>query len=379
MKKIILFLLLFLPICVKAEDLNLAENSKSAIMIEASTGEIIYEKNAHEKLPPASMTKMMSMLLIMENIEAGKLKLNEIITASVKASSMGGSQIFLEAGEKMSVEELLKGIAIGSGNDATMALAEKIGGSEEEFVKLMNNKAKQLNLKNTNFKNPTGLDAENHYSSAYDMAMIAKELVKHEKILEFTSTYEAYLRENTDNKFWLVNTNRLVRYYQGVDGLKTGFTQEAGYCLTSTAKKNNMRLITVVMAEPDSATRNNETTAMLDYGFNAYSVDTIIKNNDKVGKIKVEMGKKKEVDVISSQEINILNNNNNEKRKVNYKIKLNKISAPITKGTVVGKLYVYEKDKDIMNIDLKINESVSKANIINVFLRNLEKILTGMN
>lgn len=379
MKKIILFLLLFLPICVKAEDLNLAENSKSAIMIEASTGEIIYEKNAHEKLPPASMTKMMSMLLIMENIEAGKLKLNEIITASVKASSMGGSQIFLEAGEKMSVEELLKGIAIGSGNDATMALAEKIGGSEEEFVKLMNNKAKQLNLKNTNFKNPTGLDAENHYSSAYDMAMIAKELVKHEKILEFTSTYEAYLRENTDNKFWLVNTNRLVRYYQGVDGLKTGFTQEAGYCLTSTAKKNNMRLITVVMAEPDSATRNNETTAMLDYGFNAYSVDTIIKNNDKVGKIKVEMGKKKEVDVISSQEINILNNNNNEKRNVNYKIKLNKISAPITKGTVVGKLYVYEKDKDIMNIDLKINESVSKANIINVFLRNLEKILTGMN
>lgn len=380
MKKILFFIsLLILPLYVNAEELNLAPNATSAIMIEASTGEIMYEKNAYEKLPPASMTKMMSMLLIMENIEAGKLKWDEIVTASPKASSMGGSQIFLEPGEKMSVEELLKGIAIGSGNDATMALAERIAGSEAEFVKLMNEKAKKLGLKNTNFKNPTGLDAENHYSSAYDMALIAKELVKHKKILEFTSTYEDYLRQNTDNKFWLVNTNRLVRFYQGVDGLKTGFTNEAGYCLTSTAQKNGLRLITVVMNEPDSATRSNETTAMLDYGFNAYTVDNLIKENKPIGKTKIYMGEKEEIEVSPKEDVNILNNNNKEKRNVTYKIDLNTVSAPIKKGDIVGIINVLENNKTIMKVDLTVLEDVKKANIFKVYLRNLENIITGLN
>lgn len=380
MKKYLFLLILFLfPLCVKAEDIKLAENAKSAIMIEASTGEIIYEKNSLEKLPPASMTKMMSMLLIIEKIESGKLKWNEIVTASSKASSMGGSQIFLEPGEKMSVEELLKGIAIGSGNDATMALAEKISGSEEEFVKLMNNRAKELNLKNTNFKNPTGLDAENHYSSAYDMSMIAKELVKHKKILEFTSIYEDYLRQNTNNKFWLVNTNRLVRFYQGVDGLKTGFTNEAGYCLTATAKKNGMRLITVVMNEPDSDTRNTETIAMLEYGFNTYSIENLINKKTSLAKIEIEMGEKKEVDVIPTEDINILNSINKEKRNVKYNIKLNKIKAPVKKKDIVGKLEVIENNKIITQIDLTINENINKANILKVFIRNLENIITGIN
>ena len=378
-KSILLFIIFLFPFVVKAEDINLAENAKSAIMIEASTGEIIYEKNAHEKLPPASMTKMMSMLIIMENIEAGKLKWDEIVTASVKASSMGGSQIFLEAGEKMSVLELLKGIAIGSGNDATMALAERISGSESEFVKLMNSKAQDLKLKNTNFKNPTGLDAENHYSSAYDMAIIAKELVKHKKILEFTSIYEDYLRQNTDKKFWLVNTNRLVRFYQGVDGLKTGYTEEAGYCLTSTAKKNGLRLITVVMNEPDSNTRNNETTAMLDYGFNAYSVDNVIKSDTSLGKIEVEMGNKKKVDFYALEDINILNNNSKEKRNVSYNIKLDKVVSPLKKNDVVGKLEVIENNKVISQVDLIVLEDVSKANIIKVFIRNLEDIIKGIS
>ena len=173
--------------------LDLAKNATSAIMLEASTGEIIFQKNANEKRPPASMTKMMSMLLIMENIEKGNLTFEEEVTASAYASSMGGSQIFLKAGEKMKVEDLLKGIAIGSGNDATVAMAERIAGTEEAFVKLMNDRAKELGLNNTNFKNSTGLDAENHYSTAYDMSVIARELVKHKKILEFTGTYEDYL------------------------------------------------------------------------------------------------------------------------------------------------------------------------------------------
>ena len=180
---LIMLLLLGNSRYIKAEEVDLAENATSAIIIEASTGEILWEKNAHEKLAPASMTKIMSMLLIMENIENGNLSWDEKITASLNASSMGGSQIFLEPGEKMTVKDMLKGIAIGSGNDATVAMAERIAGTESKFVEMMNNKAKELGLKNTNFKDSTGLDAENHYSSAYDMAIIAKELIKHEKIL----------------------------------------------------------------------------------------------------------------------------------------------------------------------------------------------------
>ena len=278
MKKILILLLLLISIpLVKAEETeDLAPNAKSAIMIEASTGEILFQKNKDEKLAPASMTKMMSMLLIMEEIENGNLKWNEMITTSEKASSMGGSQIFLKVGEKMTVEDLLKGVAIASGNDAVVALAERVSGSEEQFVKRMNIRAKDLGLKNTNFINATGLTADNHYSSAYDMSLIAKELVKHEKILEFTSTYEDYLRKDTKSPFWLVNTNRLVRFKEGVDGLKTGFTDEAGYCLTATMKKDNMRLITVVMKEENTSKRSADTTKMLDYGFNIYMVQTIL-------------------------------------------------------------------------------------------------------
>lgn len=217
MKKLLIVFIIsmiFIP-TTKAEELKLAENAKSAILIEASTGEILFEKNADEKLVPASMTKMMSMLLIIESIENNILKWDQKITVSENASSMGGSQILLETGEKMTVKDLFKGVAIASGNDAVVALAEAIAGSEEGFVDMMNKRAKELKLKNTNFKTPHGLDTANHYSSARDMSLIAKELVKHEKVLEFTSVYEDYLRENTDKKIWLVNTNNVVcsNYY----------------------------------------------------------------------------------------------------------------------------------------------------------------------
>ena len=210
MKKILYIFtltLLFIPI-VKAEDIT--PNAKSAILIEASSGKVLYEKNIDEKSAPASMTKMMSLLIFMENIDNGNLKMDEVIRVSKHAASMGGSQIFLQENEEMKVVDLLKGISIGSANDATVALAERISGTEEEFVNLMNKKAKELGLKNTNFKNSTGLDIANHYSTVYDMSVIARELVKHEKILEFSSIYETYLRENTDNKFWLVNTNKFI-------------------------------------------------------------------------------------------------------------------------------------------------------------------------
>lgn len=376
MKKILISLLFLFPIIVYAEE-DLAPNAKSAIMIEASTGEILFQKNKDEKLPPASMTKMMSMLLIMEEIEKGSLKWDEVITASSNAASMGGSQIFLEAGEKMTVEELLKGISIASGNDATVAMAERISGSEESFVKKMNDKVKELGLKNTHFSNATGLTIDNHYSSSYDMAMIAKELIKHEKILEFTGTYEEYLRKNTESPFWLVNTNRLVRFYDGVDGLKTGFTKEAGYCLTSTAKREGMRLITVVMNEETSEKRSADTSRMLDYGFNTYMVENIIDDTSEIGKKEVELGKVKEVKIVPKDNITILSKKSDKKRNITYETEVDTIVAPVKKGDVVGKINIIEDNKVISTVEATVLEDIDKANIFIVLLRNMKEMLSG--
>jgi len=380
MKKILVVLFigfLFIP-NIKAEELStLAESSKSAILLEPTTGEIIYEKNAHEKLPPASMTKIMSMLLIMESIDKGVIKWDDMITVSANASGMGGSQILLETGEKMSVEDLFKGVAIASGNDAVVALAEAIAGTEEMFVKMMNDKAKELGLKNTNFKNPHGLDAANHYSTAYDMAMIAKELIKHEKVLEYTSIYETYLRENLPTKIWLVNTNKLVRFYEGLDGLKTGFTNEAGYCLTFTAKKNNMRLLGVVMGEPESTTRNSEVKEMLDYGFAQYEVETMLSTKSIIATKEVDKGKKRYVDLVPKENINFLNKKTEEKKNASYEIKIDNLKAPLKVGDKVGTLIIKEDNKTIRKVDITVSEDVEKANILELFLRHLEDIITG--
>lgn len=360
-----------------SNELVLAENAKSAIMIEASTGKIIFEKNKDDELPMASMTKMMTLLLIMENIQNGNLKWDEKVTASEHAASMGGSQIFLEVGEQMTVEELVKGICIGSGNDAAVAMAERIGGTEENFVKMMNDKVIELGLKHTHFENACGLDSKNHYSSAYDMSAIARELVKHEKILEYTGTYEDYLRKNTDKSFWLVNTNKLVRYYQGVDGLKTGYTESALYCITTTAVRNNMRLITVVMGEPSSSLRNSDTTSMLDYGFNTYQVDSLLSKNTVVDTKKVTLGKEKETKIVPKEDVKILNEKTGTKRNVSYKSKIDDIKAPVKVGDVVGKIHVIEDNKTIMTIDATVLESVDKINIFTAYLRELLDMMKG--
>lgn len=378
MKKILIFIFLLISIpMVKAEVEDLAPNAKSAIMIEASTGEILFQKNKDEKLAPASMTKMMSMILIMEEIENGNLKWDEMITTSERASSMGGSQIFLKAGEKMSVEDLLKGVAIASGNDAVVALAERIAGSEEAFVKRMNARGKDLGLKNTNFVNATGLTADNHYSSSYDMSLIAKELVKHEKILEFTGTYEDYLRKDTKSPFWLVNTNRLVRFKEGVDGLKTGFTNEAGYCLTATMKKDGMRLITVVMKEETANKRSADTTKMLDYGFNVYMIQSILDEKTTIEKRKVELGKDLMIEIIPKENITILNKKSDELKNITYKTNIDKIVAPIKKGDKVGTIDILEDNKVISTIDATVKNDIDKASIITIYLRNLKEIVSG--
>lgn len=373
-----LFIMLFSVVTmVKAEEVDFAKNAKSAILIEASTGEILWEKNSHEKLAPASMTKMMGMLLVVESINKGNLKWDQIITVSENASKMGGSQILLEAGEQMSVEDLFKGVAVASGNDAIVALGEAVSGSEEMFVKMMNDRAKELRLMNTNFKNPHGLDEENHYSSAYDMSIIAKELVKYKKVLEYTGIYEDYLRKGTSKEFWLVNTNKLVRFFKGIDGLKTGYTGEAGYCLTATIEKDGMRLISVVMGEPEATIRNSETTSLINYGFSMYSLEKMLTTNSDLGKTKVYQGEDEYVKLLPLKDVNVLNNKNNNKRNVTYTLDVKNVKAPVKKGEVVGKLNIIENGKIIDKIDVTVKNDVKRASLIKMYLRNLKNVLSG--
>ncbi len=350
---------------------QLAENVKSAILIERDTGEILYEKNSKEQLPPASMTKIMTMLLIMEALDKGKLTLDEKVRASEYAASMGGSQIFLEPGEEMTVKEMMQGIAIGSGNDASVAMAERIAGSEEAFVEMMNNKVKELGLKDTVFKNTTGLPVSDHFSTANDMAIMAKELLKYEDITKFTGTYEAYLREDTDNKFWLVNTNKLVRFYPGVDGLKTGFTKEALYCLTATAEKDGMRVIAVVFGAPTSKERNAQVTKMLDYAFNQYKTHPLFERNHVMGSAKVQKGAEKTVEVVTSEPISLLTKKGEAIDDVQQMVEVNKdLKAPIKKGDPIGTLTIEKKDKVLVKSPLLAKENVEEASWWRLFNRS---------
>ena len=377
MKKFMLFLiLLFVFITpISAEDLTL--NAKSSILIEASTGKILYEKNKDERYAPASMTKMMSLVIIMDNIYNGNLRLDEMIKTSKNASGMGGSQIFLKEGEEMSVDDMLKGITIGSANDATVALAERIAGSEEAFVKIMNEYAKKLGLKNTHFKNCTGLDENDHYSSAYDMSVIARELVKHDKILNYSSIYETYLRSDTDNKFWLVNTNKLVRFYKGVDGLKTGYTDTAGYCLTATINKDNMRVIAVVMGEDSSTTRNSEVSGLLDYAYNLYKKDTYITKEEVLGNAKVEKGNVEYANIVTIDDISIINKKEYKRGEIKFELDLKYLKAPIKKGDVVGKIKVIENGNIISEADVTVDKNIDKAGYFTMFIRNLKEIISA--
>ncbi|MBE4910366.1 D-alanyl-D-alanine carboxypeptidase [Bacillus luteolus] len=351
---------------------DLAPQAKSAILIERDTGAILYDKNSHEKLPPASMTKIMTMVLIMEAIDKGNLTWEEKIRTSEHAASMGGSQIFLEAGEEMTTEEMMKGIAIASGNDASVAMAERLAGSEEAFVEMMNKKAEELGLKNTVFKNPTGLPAEGHYSTAHDMAMMAKELLKYEGITKFTGKYEDYLRNDTDKKFWLVNTNRLVKFYPGVDGVKTGFTSEAKYCLTATAQKNNMRLISVVFGAPTPKDRNAQITKMLDYGFSQYKTHPMYERNQVVSDTKVSKGSKKKINLVTSEQISVLTKKGENIDDVVQEVVVDeKINAPIKKGDKLGTLLLKKNDKVISESPLIAEEDIDSASWWKLFKRTV--------
>lgn len=381
MKKVLFFMIMFLLVTVKvyAEENTLIKNAGSGILIDSNSGTILFEKNKDDKVAVASMTKMVAQIIILENIENGNLKWDEKVIASSNASGMGGSQIYLQTGEAMTVRDLMKGITMASGNDATVAMAERIAGTEEKFVKMMNQKVKDLGLKNTFFKNCTGLDEDGHYSTAYDMAMIAKELLKHEQILEFSSVYEDYLRVDKPNKFWLVNTNKLVRFYQGADGLKTGFTDAAKYCMAVTAKRDNMRLIAVVLGENSGKERNSETMELLDYGFNLYKVDLVKSKDDNVGLLRIDKASKKEIKVYPEKDITVLGKKSDASISYNVSLKLDSLKLPMKKNSVVGKIFVKAGDKKILEVNAIIKEDVTNMNYIKLFLNIFKNLIIGTN
>ncbi|TMN20731.1 D-alanyl-D-alanine carboxypeptidase family protein [Lentibacillus cibarius] len=360
----------------KDEGLNLAPDAKSAILMERDTGKVLYEKNTEEKLAPASMTKIMTLLLIMEALEDGEIKKDETVRVSEQAASMGGSQIFLEQGEEMTVDDLLKGIAIASANDASVAMAERIAGSEKAFVKKMNKKVKALGLKNTQFQNSTGLPAKNHYSTAHDMAVMAKELLTYESVTDYTSVYEEYLRKGTEDEFWLVNTNKLVKFYPGVDGLKTGYTNEAKYCLTATAEKNDMRMITVVMGADTTKKRNATVSKMLDYAFNHYETKNLYKKGQTITTMEFLKAEEQTVDVAVSESVSTIHKKGEPEKDVNASVKMETdLVLPINKGEQVGELVVKRQGKTVSVTPLVVKQDVMKASYLTLLKRTVKNIV----
>ena len=365
MKKVICF---FICVCfmmhsvvVFAEgNTDLGLNAKSAILMEESTGNILYESNPDERLPIASVTKVMTMLLIMEAVDSGKISLDDMVTVSENAMSYGGSTMFLETGEQLTVNDMLKGIAVASANDGCVAMAEHLAGSESAFVDMMNEKAKELGMENTHFMNTNGLDEDDHYSSARDVAIMSRELMKHETIFNYTSIWMDTLR---GGKFQLANTNKLIRFYDGANGLKTGSTSKALCCLSAAAKRNDMQLIAVVLGAPTSAERFASAKSLLDYGFANYAVNTQITAGDEVQNIAVEKGVDKEVGVVAGDSCSTLVKKGQEDN-ITKEIKIDEtITAPIEEGQKIGTMTISRDGEVIADIDLNASSAVEKKGI----------------
>ena len=365
MKKVICF---FICVCfmmhsvvVFAEgNTDLGLNAKSAILMEEATGNILYESNPDERLPIASVTKVMTMLLIMEAVDSGKISLDDMVTVSENAMSYGGSTMFLETGEQLTVNDMLKGIAVASANDGCVAMAEHLAGSESAFVDMMNEKAKELGMENTHFMNTNGLDEDDHYSSARDVEIMSRELMKHETIFNYTSIWMDTLR---GGKFQLANTNKLIRFYDGANGLKTGSTSKALCCLSAAAKRNDMQLIAVVLGAPTSAERFASAKSLLDYGFANYAVNTQITAGDEVQKIAVEKGVDKEVGVVAGDSCSTLVKKGQEDN-ITKEIKIvETITAPIEAGQKIGTMTISRDGEVISDIDLNASSAVEKKGI----------------
>lgn len=380
MKKILIFCLLFISLIFThsslqktyADKIELELNTTTCVLMEPNSKTVIYEKNSHEKMFPASMTKMMGLYLLLESIENQKCSLDDVVIVSSYAASMGGTQIFLEENEKMPMEDLLKSVAINSANDAIVAIGEHLYGSNSEFVKAMNKKAKDFGMNDTNFVNATGFDDPNHYTSAYDMAILGSNLVSFgNKILKYTSMPEGYVRENTEKPFWLVNTNKLLKYYDGLDGLKTGFTQKAGYNLTATAQRNGVRLISVVMHEETIAKRSQDTIRLLDYGFSKLKCEKIFSNGDIVTQVNINSSKNCVINAIVKEDVLIILNKEESKDDLLIETIIIKNNPPINLDEVIGTLKITTKNNMVYEFALYSDQNVKKLNFFEIFIDSL--------
>ena len=347
-----------------ADNNSLNLESGSAILIEQTTGKVIYSHNSHEKLRPASVTKVMSILLIMEAIESGRLTLDTPVPCSENAHSMGGSQIWLDTTENLTVKDMLKSICVVSANDCTVAMAEYIAGSEEAFVQMMNTRAKQLGMNDTTFKNCHGIDEDGHVTSAYDISLMSKELLNnHPEITEYTTIWMDSIR---DGKSQLVNTNKLIRNYNGATGLKTGSTSQALYNLSASATRENLSLIAVIMKAPTTKTRFNEATKLLDYGFSNYAIKSFGNKGDIIQSVYVNKGIKSQVSAVLEEDASILikkGDNGN----INQNIIIDEnICAPIKQGDVLGKIEFKSGEELILERKLVAEENIEKSTIWNI-------------
>lgn len=373
MKRMGLAVLLGLCLTVKAQAAELPDGSAKSAILMASDGTVLYESNADESLPPASVTKIMTMLLTMEALDAGRVQLTDMVTASANACSMGGTQIYLKEGEQMTLDDMLKSIAIGSANDAAVAVAEHLGGSEEGFVAMMNERAAELGCTGTTFVNPNGLDTdgEQTLTTARDLALISRELMKHEKIYDYTTTWMDTVR---DGAFQLANTNKMLRQYEGMTGLKTGYTSTAGFCISATAQRDGMDLIAVVMGEPDKESRNADITAMLNYGFAGYGMVPILSETDVLPSAAVTLGKKDRVSVALSDDTPVLMTKD-QAGTVERQIQMEEqLSAPVEPGTKVGEVVLVSNGEEVARRDILTAEEAEKKGISDVY-RDLLRIL----
>lgn len=350
-------------------DMNI--DAKSAVLIDVNTGTVLYEYNKDLPLPPASVTKIMTLLLVFEAIENGALSYEQMITVSENAASMGGSQIFLEPGEQMSVNDLLKSVIIASANDAALALAEEVGGSEEQFVRLMNEKAETLGMKNTHFENVTGLDdtVTNHLTTAYDIALMSRELLKHEKVREYATLWTDSVR---NGEFGLTNTNRLIRFYRGITGLKTGYTSNAGFCVSASAKRDNLHLVAVIMGAESSQQRNNAATKLLNYGFASYSLYSDISGT--TASLPLVGGTKQSILVRKNDYQSLVKRDDIGKITVEEVIFEN-LSAPIKLNEKVGEVIYKIDGKEIGKADILACETVERLSFWNYLLKIIKNLL----
>lgn len=350
-------------------------DARSAILLEPTSGNIIYEKNCHEKFAPASVTKIMTMLLTMEAIDSGKIKLSDKVTISENAKKMGGSSMLLDTGEVRTVEELLKGIAIASGNDAAVAMAEYLGGSQDNFVVMMNKRAQELGMKDTTFKNCTGLSADGHVTTAYDISLMSRELLKHPKILKYTGTYMETISEGRKSPIGLVNHNKLVRFFKGCDGLKTGFTDEAKYCISATAVKDGVRVLTVIMGAPTYKVRNRDASMLMNYGFSKYEQKKIVSKDSQVAKISLNKKGDKFFIAKASKDLTIIVPKGNSGKIANkcfFTIK--KGTKIIKKGSVIGYSEYYLNDKSIGKVNIYCDRDIKKGGFLENLRNDFNKI-----